>query len=158
MGMTSVPRHETPGNRRTTAGPAKMQPGVVDPFGARNAAGRSSHPPGVSWASWYEFRAEDARRIGPCEVEFGSQWQGGVDPLPWRVVWLEGTGEVIAIQWSAEGEDGAAGPVELLAVGLQRGAIDRALKDWWHMCGHVGSLDWVRRRLVTSLPDHPSRR
>lgn len=101
----------------------------------------------TTWSSWTAFRADDARRLGPCEVEFGSQWRADAASLPWRVVWVEGTGELVAIQWSAGDQGGRAGPVVLLGTSRDRVEVDVTLKDWWHMCGHIGSLDWVRRRL-----------
>ena len=104
--------------------------------------------PTNTWPSWTAFRSNDIRRLGPCEVEFGSRWQGARLDLPWRVVWLEGTGEVAAVQWAASDEGGDAGPVRLLGVVAERGVLDEALKDWWHMCGHLGSLDWVLSRLA----------
>ncbi|MFT7647621.1 MAG: hypothetical protein ACI8Y4_002371 [Candidatus Poriferisodalaceae bacterium] len=153
--MSYAPRHIPESPRGDGIAPSVDAAAAVDPFGSTSDW---SQRPGVSWDSWGAFRSEDARRIGPTEVEFGSQWQtgavtGGSVGLPWRVVWLEGTGEVIAVQWSSLDDGGAAGPVELMAVGLDRRTVDAALKDWWHMCGHVGSLDWVKRRLFGALPD-----
>ena len=29
-----------------------------------------------------------------------------------------------------------------------RAKVDEVLKDWWHMCVHLGSLDWVVTRLA----------
>ncbi len=104
--------------------------------------------PQHTWPSWTAFRSHDIRRLGPCEVEYGSRWQGPRLDLPWRVVWLEGTGEVVAVQWAASDEGGDAGPVRLLGIVAARGLLDEALKDWWHMCGHLGSLDWVVTRLA----------
>jgi hypothetical protein len=106
--------------------------------------------PGSAWPSWTAFRVADIRRIGPCEVEYGSRWQGARYELPWRLVWIEGTGEVVAVQWADTAEGGDAGPVRLLGVAPGREALDVALRDWWHMCGHVGSLEWVVNRLARS--------
>lgn len=90
------------------------------------------------WRSETSFRDADPRRAGPLEVEFGSRWFEAVDDAPWRVVWLEATGELVVVQLD--------GPVRLLATTPDRSAVERALRGWWQVCGHRGSLPWVEHR------------
>jgi len=104
--------------------------------------------PQTTWPTWTSFRADDIRRLGPSEVEYGSRWQGAQNGLPWRIVWIEGTGELVAVQWANIDEGGRAGPVRLLGVVTERSLLDEILTDWWHMCGHLGSLEWVVNRLA----------
>ncbi len=92
----------------------------------------------MQWTSEESFRAADHRRCGPLEVEFGSRWFGASDEDPWRVVWLEATAELVAVQFD--------GPVNLLAVAVDRPAVERGLRGWWQVCGHRGSLPWVEHR------------
>ncbi len=91
-----------------------------------------------SWVSEAAFRAADPRRRGPVEVELGARWFASVDEDPWRVCWLEETGELVAVQLD--------GPVRLLASGVARSEVERALRGWWQVCGHRGSLPWVEHR------------
>lgn len=98
----------------------------------------------TTWVDEATFRAGDVRRAHPVEVEFGAQWFAGADEPPWRVCFLEATGEVVAISAT---DDGPGGTVELLAVGAERVSVERALRGWWQVCGHRGSLPWVRHRL-----------
>lgn len=77
-------------------------------------------------------------------VEFGSLWMAGVDDEPWRVLWIEATGELIAVQ---RGPVAAAdGPVVLLGRNAIRHEVERALRGWWQVCGHRGSLPWILHR------------
>jgi hypothetical protein len=98
----------------------------------------------VEWNDIEAFRAQDRRRRGPLTVEFGSLWMAGVDDEPWRVEWLEATGELIAVQRGPV--DGADGPVILLGRDPIRHQVERTLRGWWQVCGHRGSLPWIRHR------------
>lgn len=91
-----------------------------------------------TWPSLADFYAADPRRSGPREVEFGGAWMSGDREPPWRVVWLEATGELFATRLPA-------GPVEVVGVFTSRPAVEVALRGWWHMCGVRGGLGWLRR-------------
>jgi hypothetical protein len=97
------------------------------------------------WADLDRFRAEDPRRRGPSEVEYGSRWLMALADDPWRVCWVEATGELVAVQHHP-GRPDDDGPVELLARADDRSAIEAGLQGWWQMCGHLGSLPWIRHR------------
>ena len=102
----------------------------------RAPGGGVAHP--GTWPSEDAFRAADHRRQLPVEVEFGARWFGGAEEDPWRVCWLERTRELVAVQLD--------GPVRLLAAAVDRPAVERALRGWWQVCGHRGSLPWVEHR------------
>jgi len=91
-----------------------------------------------TWPTLAQFYADDVRRSGPREVEFGGAWVGTNREPPWRVVWVEATGELFAVQLPT-------GPVELLGAFPSRAAVEVALRGWWHMCGVGGGLGWLRR-------------
>ncbi len=91
-----------------------------------------------TWPSLAQFYAADVRRSGPREVEFGGGWIGADREPPWRVVWVEATGELFAVQ-------APSGPVELLGRFPTRATVEVALRGWWHMCGVRGGLGWLRR-------------
>lgn len=99
----------------------------------------------MQWTSEHDFRLSDPRRRRPVEVEFGGRWFEAADEAPWRVCLLESTGELVVMQ-AAEG-DVEAGAVVLLATGVHRVEVERALRGWWQVCGHRGSLPWVRHRV-----------
>lgn len=99
-------------------------------------------PPARAWETERAFRNADARRGLPVEIEFGARWFGAEDDDPWQVRWLGATGELVAIQL-----DG--GPVRLLAHAVARVDVEAALRGWWQVCGHRGSLPWVERRAAT---------
>jgi hypothetical protein len=89
------------------------------------------------------FRKGDPRRAGPVEVSLGSRWVDQPTEPPWRLAWCEATGEVVMVQWTAAGD----GRVVLVGRCDAQQRLEQALRDWWHMCGHHGSLAWVVRRL-----------
>jgi hypothetical protein len=95
-----------------------------------------------TWPTLAQFYAADARRSGPREVEFGGAWVGTDREAPWRVVWVEATGELFAVQLPS-------GPVELLGAFPSRAVVEVALRGWWHMCGVRGGLGWLRRAART---------
>ncbi|GAC1531719.1 MAG: hypothetical protein NVS3B12_08190 [Acidimicrobiales bacterium] len=94
------------------------------------------------WPSLAHFYADDPRRSGPREVEYGGSWMSGDQEAPWRVVWVEATGELFAVQLPA-------GPVELIGHFPSRSSVEVALRGWWHMCGVRGGLGWLRRLAET---------
>lgn len=106
------------------------------------------------WQDLEAFRAADGRRCGPLAVEFGSLWMASVTDEPWRVEWLEATGELVAVQRGPVGEPD--GPVRLLGRHPDRAEVERTLRGWWQVCGHRGSLPWIEHRgaelLVTGEP------
>jgi hypothetical protein len=91
------------------------------------------------------FYAADDRRAGPREVEFGGQWLDSDWDPPWRVCWIEATGEVYAVRCRA---DVAEGEVELLGSFGSRADVERALRGWPRVEGVRGSMPWVRRRVA----------
>lgn len=88
-----------------------------------------------------EFYAQSAtRRLSP-ELDYGVWWYDR-DHDPWRVSWVERTGEIIAVAQRT-------GQVEILGRLGARHDVERVLEGWADICGSADSLDWVRLRLLT---------
>lgn len=103
---------------------------------------RPAAVPSRCWGTERAFRDAAVGRGQGREVEFGSRWMSGVDDLPWRASWLEVTGEFVIVECRPGG-----GPVELLGSFSSRAGVEQALFGWWQMCGHLGSLPWLRSRV-----------
>lgn len=87
------------------------------------------------------------------EVEVGSDWKADDATASWRTAWLPTTGEVYIAKVGDRG-DPDPGPVEVLGVLPDRYTLDVGLRGWWHSCGTVGSLGWLRRTVtVLAAPD-----
>jgi hypothetical protein len=90
------------------------------------------------YASQHQFEAEDVRRSGPVQIDFGVRWRDR-ERRGCRVTWIEKTGELIAI-------GGEADEVEVLAVIRDEPTVELRLRDWAYASLGGGSLAWVRRR------------
>lgn len=89
------------------------------------------------------FYAADPRRGRSPEVDFGCWWRAvGRDPTPWRLSWIEATGEIYAVR--LQPLHGDIGPVIVFGVLGSRQLVDERLAGWTDHCGDPGSLSWVR--------------
>ncbi|MCP5028863.1 MAG: hypothetical protein GY929_21530 [Actinomycetia bacterium] len=113
-------------------------------------ARRCPADPPERWDTEHGFRGSAAGRDLGREVEFGSRWMSGVDALPWRASWLESTGEFVIVECRPGG-----GSVELLGWFSSRPGVEEALAGWWQMCGHLGSLPWLRSRVASGCGSRP---
>ena len=96
------------------------------------------------------FYAADHRRAGPREVEFGGLWLDKDTEPPWRVSWIEATGELYAVR--GHGGD-PKGPVEVLGRYGSRAEVENTLRHWPRMQGIQGSMPWVRNAVRRSLSE-----
>lgn len=98
--------------------------------------------PNPVWRSLEEFYAEDARREGSSEVDFGDRWLASHGAPAWRLSYVEATGEAIFFH----PEHG----VELVGWALSAGALAGVLKGWPGRQGERRSYFWVRQRVRVS--------
>jgi hypothetical protein len=95
--------------------------------------------PNPVWRSLEEFYAEDERRRGSSEVDFGDRWLGSHGAPAWRLSYVEATGEAIFFH----PEHG----VELVGWALSAGIFARVLKGWVDAHEERRSYFWVRQRI-----------
>lgn len=97
-----------------------------------------------AWPSNRAFVADDSRRDGGDQCDYGVHWYDRRRPGHHRLTYIEDTGEVIAVQRPPP----EGGIVELLAVIPTDAEVERRLEDWAHAAFGSHSLAWVRRRLA----------
>ena len=95
------------------------------------------------------FYAADPRRRNSPEAYYGVWWREEGSAGPWRVSYIQATGEVYAE------ERGGKGRVEVLGIippdNLTPGAIYyRTLDHILHGWAYAGHLSWVRERLAAA--------
>ncbi len=90
-----------------------------------------------------EFYA-DPERSGSEEFDFGSSWRTQGQG-PWKVVWLEATGEIAAFD---QGGD------EVVIVGFadELDQLHTALTGWREQMGEPNGLAWLVER-CSAIPD-----
>src|SRR5262245_39125573 len=93
-----------------------------------------------------DFYQADERRRHSTEQDFGVWWYDGLDRrVPWRVSWVEDTGDVYAVRLGpsrvVSGPAGLAilgghenGPVILLGVVSGEADVEHRLKGWATQC------------------------
>jgi hypothetical protein len=91
------------------------------------------------------FYAQDSRRQGSTEIDFGVWWFEG-DPFAfgrdqYRVSWIERTGEFYAFNQQQN-------TIELLGHAATEQEADALLEGWASVCGKPASLPWVRAALA----------
>ena len=99
------------------------------------------------------FYTDNLERRSSPEASYGVHWRLGAYPQPWRISYVQATGEVYAVH-----QDGNMGPLFLLGVvpadpvsgerrDLYYRTLERILDGWPEMCGKHGGMEWVRDRL-----------
>jgi hypothetical protein len=68
----------------------------------------------------------------------------------WRVTWVKDTGEIYAHN-ELEGEDEY---LEVIGLAATEDEADRAMEGWEQECGKSGSLHWLARKLILTLPEN----
>ena len=111
------------------------------------------------------YAADETRRRSP-EAGYGVQWRLNGYQHPWRVAYVQLTGEIYAVHQDRANIEGAAnshGPVIVIArvppdhqdVDVRRdpyyATLDRILSGWAERCGLPNSLVWIR----LALSDYP---
>lgn len=76
------------------------------------------------------------------ELDFGVWWRKSYEYPPYRVTWVEATGEVIAVKQANHTD-----LYEVLGVVKTEEEVERKLEGWAEKCGPVNSLDWVKAQL-----------
>jgi hypothetical protein len=84
------------------------------------------------------YEARGGRLSG--ELDFGVWWRKVRGNAPFRISFIEDTGDIYAVNlWSHE--------VTLLAAGRSRAKLEKSLDEWAEHCGRPGSYEWAVRRL-----------
>lgn len=98
----------------------------------------------LTYSSIAAFVREARARLHSPELDLGLHWRdrGAL----YRAAWIEDTGEVYVVQLGAPDEGG--GHVELLAAGLNREELERALSGW-RDAHDRHELQWLRDRLAS---------
>jgi hypothetical protein len=105
------------------------------------------------------FYRDDERRRFSGELDFGVWWFDARDRCPWRVSWVEQTGDLYAIRLApaemistTEGVvilgGNESGPLRVLAVVEDEEELERRLRGWPDAIGSPGSLEWVVRKVT----------
>jgi hypothetical protein len=92
-----------------------------------------------------EFYASDPRRARSHEVGYGSLWREFAPVPAYRLAWVEGTGELYAVELSEADE--RKDPVEILGVLWSWPQVEACLAGWREHCGGQHSLLWARERV-----------
>jgi hypothetical protein len=90
-----------------------------------------------------EFESEDSRRCDERQVDLGHGWHAKKRRGTQRVIWIELTGELVAVE---SGASHGHQRVELLGVFTERAEVDARLVHWEYASLSRTSLSWVRRR------------
>ena len=96
------------------------------------------------------FYASDPRRARSHEVGYGSLWREFAPVPAYRLAWVEGTGELYAVELSEADE--RKDPVEILGVLWSWPQVEACLAGWHEHCGGQRSLLWARERVRTWRP------
>ena len=124
------------------------------PPGPRAGRAADERDPVTGYATIEEFFDARPERRGSPQADYGTGWtENGQERPPWRVSWLEETGEVFAVRLA----DSPAGPVRLLAIvrpdpvlpGRRKPnrTLDALLDGWADHAVSGGDLAWVTWRL-----------
>ena len=103
------------------------------------------------------YSQNEARRRSP-EADYGVWWMDDNRDWPWRVSYVQATGEVYAVKMRGGGQVKVLGivppdPDERTRADLRRQltyyrTLDRILAGWVNHCGQPGGLAWIRERLA----------
>lgn len=108
------------------------------------------------------YSNNEARRRSP-EADFGVWWRNGSSLEPWRVSYIQATGEVYAVKQRGNDEVQVLGVVPPdpderrpqpgetrwnLRKGTYYRTLDRILEGWVEHCGQPRGLEWVREKLT----------
>ena len=96
-----------------------------------------------------QFYEQDPRRQTSDEIEFGREWRDEHD-LRFEVAWVADTGEVylMAEPYNRRGISTQAVTIEVLAVIVDRDAINAVFAGWQEAMSQPDSVAWVRERVA----------
>ena len=94
------------------------------------------------------FYSENEARRRSGEADYGVWWMGEHDLGPWRVSYVQATGEIYAIRLGGGGQVQVLGIVPPDPDEIYYTTLDHILEDWSEHCGKRGSLEWVRSKLA----------
>lgn len=94
-----------------------------------------------------EFYADDERRRRSVEIDYGAEWKDENQDGPWRVSYIQDTGEIYALKISG----GVKGPLLLLGqIGPRNHReADRLLEGWENRNLREADLAWIRERTAS---------